>query len=64
MERMVHNAIKFNGKESEVGAVAVAMQSKIREESMRVKSMLNQGKKRFGEDRDSPVPSMKKAKYA
>ena len=62
MELMVHNAIKFNGLDSEVGQVARAMQGKIKEESGRVRSMLNQGKKRPGEERTSSSQSVKKTK--
>lgn len=55
MDLMVNNAIKFNGLESDVGQIAVKMQAKIREESGRVRSQLQQQKKRpaVGEPRGS-----------
>ncbi|KAH8110586.1 hypothetical protein DFH11DRAFT_1619105 [Phellopilus nigrolimitatus] len=50
MELMIHNAIKFNGLESEIGQIAVRLRSKVREEANRLRSQPSQqNKKRPGD---------------
>ncbi len=60
MALMIDNAITFNGLESEVGAVAVALRRKFQEAMQQWRS--SQDKKRKDVDKGTPQPN-KKAKY-
>lgn len=66
LELMANNAIKFNGIESEVGIVAVQMRERVREEAVRLRTMLQPSKKRSGsaalDERSNSSQSVKKAK--
>ena len=65
MDLMVNNAIKYNTGESAVGQVAYQLQTKIREEIVRLRGMNQQNRKRpiAGEPKAGPAqPSPKKLK--
>ena len=68
LDLMVDNAIKFNGSESDVGAVAMQMRARVREEIARLRSMLQSNKKRPGsisvDDRANSSQGVKKVKLS
>ncbi|KAI5120798.1 hypothetical protein M0805_002425 [Coniferiporia weirii] len=66
MELMIHNAIKFNGLESEVGQIAARLQSKVHEETARLRSQLQTPSRKRSATNDpragSSQPTTKKVK--
>ena len=60
MDLMIHNAIHFNGEESEVGQIAVAFGNRIKE--LRVQQGLKKRRESERPGGDQQQPAAKKAK--